>query len=324
MELSDEAILETISSNSSTFRDLVYIIYSKFDELDSILHLFNITNFKISHMQEYLPPSFYDEKYTLIRETMYTYRASVISRGTKIIFDRYGVILSNLLTLIYFFVEYLRKNGIELTEDTKFPTDDRDASYKYINNYMPLPPVILYLMVTPLKLFNTIDDHVVSGGRSIHFFISSSDKSPTPGYLARSVQTASSEYIPVIITIKISPENPAFKSYSEDDHVISPILKGEFIETINRIEGTPGDFKIGEEINLKTMSIQLPLSSSGGAAGEAGSRAGQPDQRADAVQSAGGGIKLKGNRNKKYKKRKKSKKKSKRRRKSKTNKRVRR
>ena len=255
-ELSDEKIIEIIISNSSTFRDLVYIIYSKFDELDSILHLFNINNFKISHVQEYLPPNFYDEQYVLTKETMYTYRASVISLGTKIIFDRHGVILSNLLTLIYFFVEYLRENELELTEDTKFPGDENIEAYKYIKNYMPLPEVILYGMDTPLNLFNTIEGHVISGGRPVHFFISSASTLPTLGYLGRAIETAGSEYIPVIIKIKISSENPAVKSFLEDDHVIGSVLYGAHIETIRMIEkdetGKPME---GKEINLKELSF---------------------------------------------------------------------
>lgn len=232
-ELSDEKIVEIITSNSSTIRDLVYIIYTKFYDLDSILHLFNITNFKISHYQDLT--SYYDNKYELISDTMYSYRASVISLGTKIIFDRHRVILSNLLTLIYFFVEYLRENS-SLTEDTKFPQDENVEGYQYIKNYMPLPKDMLYNMNTPLNLFNTIDSQVISGSRLVHFFISSAPTLPTRGYLIRAIQTAGSEYIPVIITIKISSENPAVKSVHEDDHVISPVLFGDHIESIRLIE----------------------------------------------------------------------------------------
>lgn len=233
-ELSDEKIVEIITSNSSTIRDLVYIIYTKFYDLDSILHLFNITNFKISHYQDLT--SYYDNKYELISDTMYSYRASVISLGTKIIFDKYKVILSNLLTLIYFFVEYLRKNSLELTEDTKFPKDENVEGYQYIKNYMPLPKDMLYNMNTSLESFNTIDNHVLSGGRQVHFFISSTPTLPAPGYLIRAIQTAGQEYIPVIITIKISSENPAVKSFLEDDHVIGPVLFGDHIESIRLIE----------------------------------------------------------------------------------------
>ena len=135
-ELSDEKIVEIITSNSSTIRDLVYIIYTKFYDLDSILHLFNITNFKISQHQDLT--NYFDNRYESISDTMYSYRASVISLGTKIIFDRHRVILSNMLTLIYFFVEYLRENS-SLTEDTKFPQDENVEGYQYIKNYMPLP-----------------------------------------------------------------------------------------------------------------------------------------------------------------------------------------
>ena len=232
-ELSDEKIVEIITSNSSTIRDLVYIIYTKFYDLDSILHLFNITNFKISQHQDLT--SYFDNRYESISDTMYSYRASVISLGTKIIFDRHRVILSNMLTLIYFFVEYLRENS-SLTEDTKFPQDENVEGYQYIKNYMPLPKDMLYNMNTPLNLFNTIDSQVISGSRLVHFFISSAPTLPTRGYLIRAIQTAGSEYIPVIITIKISSENPAVKSVHEDDHVISPVLFGDHIESIRLIE----------------------------------------------------------------------------------------
>lgn len=233
-ELYDEKIVEIITSNSSTIGDLVYIIYTKFYDLDSILHLFNITNFKKSHYQDLT--SYFDNKYELITDTMYSYRASVISLGTKIIFDRHRVILSNLLTLIYFFVEYLRENRLELTKDTKFPQDENVEGYQYIKNYMPLPKDMLFNMNTPLESFNNIDNHVLSGGRQVHFFISSGSTLPAPGYLIRAIQTAGSEYIPVIITIKISSENQAVKSVHEDDHVISPVLFGDHIESIRLIE----------------------------------------------------------------------------------------
>ncbi len=251
-ELSDEKIIEIISSNSSTFRDLVYIIYSKFDELDSILHLFNITNFKISHLQIHVPPGYYDDKYTLITRKMNTYRASVISLGTKIIFDRHGVILSNLLTLIYFFVEYLRENRLELTEETKFPGKENIEAYNYINDYMPLSRDIRYDMNTSLKLFNNIDSHVVTGGRSVHFFISSVSSLPELGYLHKVVHIAGSKHIPVIIKIKISSGNPAVKSFLEDDHVIGPVLYGKHIKTIRIIEKkSESEYIKGNKIDLR-------------------------------------------------------------------------
>lgn len=257
-ELSDEKIIEIISSNSSTFRDLVYIIYSKFDELDSILHLFNITNFKISHLQDLLPPNYYDNKYTLITRKMNTYRATVISLGTKIIFDRHGVILSNLLTLIYFFVEYLRENRLELTEETKFPGDENIEAYNYINDYMPLPSVIFIHMHAPLEEFNTIDSHVKSGGRNMHFFISSTSSlspihSPAMSlFCHKAVHIAGSKHIAVIIKIKISSKNPAVKGPEEEDHVIGPVLYGRHIKTIRIIERkSESEFIKGNKINLR-------------------------------------------------------------------------
>ena len=96
---------------------------------------------------------------------------------------------------------------------------------------MPLPSDILYNMNTPLNHFNSIRDHVMSGGRHFHLFISSSEEI-YPGYISRAIQTAKPGDIPVIMNIEISSENPAIVAQQENDHVLSSFIPSKFINSI--------------------------------------------------------------------------------------------
>ena len=233
-------ILSIIKSPKSTLRELIKIINNNFNDLKSTLLLFNILNFATSHIPT-------RSVFSTITDNKITYRLSVISRGTKILFNKYNMILSNLLTFVYFFVKYLKNTGKDLSKIYNFD----DEAYSYINNYMPLPPVILYNMNTPLEHFNSIQEHVMSGGRHFHLFISSSEKI-LPGYISRVIHNAKPGDIPVIIQIKISSKNPAILTQQEDDHVLSSFIPSEFINSIHRI-GEGGE--IGQEIDLKTLDF---------------------------------------------------------------------
>ena len=114
---------------------------------------------------------------------------------------------------------------------------------------MPLPPAVLLHMTTPFNRFNCIQEHVDSGGRHFHLFISSSDKI-MPGYISRAIHTTKPGDTPVIIKIEISPENPAILAEQEDDNVLSAFIPKKFIKSINKIteEG-----KEGEKLNLETL-----------------------------------------------------------------------
>ena len=236
----EKDIISIITSRESTLRELIEIIYNNFDNLKSTLLLFNILFFKTNH-----GPT--DSVFSIINDKKFTYRSSVISRGTKILFDKYDLILSNLLTFVYFFVKYFKDTGKDLSEIDDF---DNNA-YKYINSYMPLPSDILYNMNTPLNHFNSIQDHVMSGGRHFHLFISSSEEI-LPGYISRAIQTAKPGDIPVIMKIEISSENPAIVSQQENDHVLSSFIPSKFINSINRINKQG---EIGEKIDLKTLEF---------------------------------------------------------------------
>ena len=95
-----------IFSGDLTLGSLANIIFDNYSNLEIILPQLNISCFNLE--KTYGPEEPYKKiEQEMVKTNGYSVRASTISSGTKILLEKYNGLFSNLLTFMYFFVEYI-------------------------------------------------------------------------------------------------------------------------------------------------------------------------------------------------------------------------
>lgn len=243
-----------IFSGDLTLGSLANIIFNNYYNLEIILPQLNILCFNLERTYSTEEPYKKIEK-EMVKTNGYSVRASTISRGTIILLEKYNGLFSNLLTFMYFFVEYILNKNKSLNESDKINPEtfmpDKEC-INYIIKFIPLEgkvgsndnPILLWYH--PEKsVNNTIRSHLFSGGSTLpHFFISSGyitsditrDASTAYEFRARSnaekQSSKISNTIPVKIYFKLNKQNPAILEGYEEDYVLSPFIQSNYIVKI--------------------------------------------------------------------------------------------
>jgi hypothetical protein len=245
-----------------TLGKLAKIIYDNYDNLQELLPKLNIMCFYLmqpwSRLKGFIP----SESYTPINSSMIvntgeTIRYTVISKGSEKLLDKYNGIFSYLLTFMYFFVEYIKKNKgkyLDLSFNTFIPDPD---CINYIKEFLPLHILgnqqLEYSIwwYHPLKLINNnIVDHINTGNTEFpHFFISSMIKNNINiqnAYKIRAIEYA--KKTPNTRAVKIhfilSKDNPAiFVDSGERDYILSPFIKEQHF-TIEEVDYSDEEDKV--------------------------------------------------------------------------------
>jgi len=238
-----------IFSGDLTLGSLANIIFENYSNLEIILPQLNISCFNLE--KTYSPEEPYKKiEQKMVKTNGYSVRASTISSGTKILLEKYNGLFSNLLTFMYFFVEYILNKNKSLNESDKINpktfVPDKEC-IDYIIKFIPLEgkvgsnDTLFLLWYHPKKsVNNTIKSHLFTGGSSLpHFFISSgyitsditSDASTM--YESRAISNANnSNTIPVKIYFKLNEQNSAVLEGYENDYVLSPFIQSKYIVKI--------------------------------------------------------------------------------------------
>ena len=253
--------------NDLSLGSLAYIIYDNYFNLEEILPKLNILCFKLVNGIEIKD---IEDKMIKPDETdetdVFTVRASTISNGTRILYKKYGGLLSHLLTFMYFFVKYIFKNNnksfIQRKINKNNYMDPRTFipdhnCINYIRDFVPLVVNLdsdgkytlpWYHPNRPVN--NSIMSHLYSGysGHSPipHFFISSikidnttSNKTTNYEVVAKryaDIASDNSNTIPVKIYFKLDKKNPGVFEGYENDYVLSPFIKSDYIAEITRLD----------------------------------------------------------------------------------------
>ena len=250
-----------ILTNDLSLGSLAYIIYDNYSNLDKILPKLNILRFNLNDYGDEIK----EEMVKPDETDIYTVRLSTISKGTRILYKKYGGLLSHLLTFMYFFVKYIFKNNnksfIQRKINKNNYMDPRTfiPDHNCINYIMNFVPLVVNLESGKYTLpwyhpnrpvNNSIMSHLYSGysGHSPipHFFISSikidnttSNKTTNYEVVAKryaDIASDNSNTIPVKIYFKLDKKNPGVFEGYENDYVLSPFIKSDYIAEITRLD----------------------------------------------------------------------------------------
>lgn len=238
-----------ILNQELTLGGLAEFIYNNYDNLEALLPRLDVRCFYLmqpnTRLENFTPYESYtriDFDSSMIVTTGETSRWTVISKGTEILLQKYNGIFSNLLTFMYFFVEYTKKNKTKYP-DFSFNTFIPDSDcINYIKEFIPLDipkgldVLLWYAPNRPIN--NNIFDHINTGISGFpHFFISSLKKKEIFSVykkkaeeIARENNNTSLKVFPVKIVFKLDKDNPAIftPSSGEKDYVLSPFIKQEY------------------------------------------------------------------------------------------------
>jgi hypothetical protein len=123
--------IKKIYNKTLSYRDLLILFYKHFDNFKVLIpYLKNIDNYLIDN--PIIPKN---PKNKIIENEDTCIRASIFTFGTYIMLKKYGGIFSQLVQFLYFYVQYLKENGIKLQDSKHIITEE---VHKYLLQYYPI------------------------------------------------------------------------------------------------------------------------------------------------------------------------------------------